>query len=72
MAGKKKTTHMRVYKEDLDALRIKGFVGDKGVSQPDFFRMSIRSNPFLQLEAFMRTKPQKKLGGTRNVAKQKR
>jgi len=49
---KKKTTHVRVYKKDLIAIRQKF----PEVRTADFFHMSVRTNPFLQVEAALRPK----------------
>jgi len=53
---KKKTTHVRMYNDDLHEIRRKF----PNVKMPDFLHMSVRSNPFIQAEAVLRGKNAKK------------
>ena len=53
--GRKKTTHMRVYTDDLNDMKLKF----PKVSSADFFHMTTRTNPFIQVEALLRDKKKK-------------
>lgn len=46
----RETTHIRVYKKDL--LQVRNLFPD--VRMADFFHMSTKTNPFIQVEAVMR------------------
>lgn len=48
----KNTKTMRVYKADIEEIRMR--FGN--VRTADFFRMAVRTNPFLQIEANLRKK----------------
>jgi len=50
MVSKNKTTHVRIYKKDLDDIKLKF----PDVRMPDFFRMAVKTNPFMQAEAILR------------------
>jgi len=52
---KNKTTLMRVYRDDLDSIRLRF----PNVKMADFFHISVKSNPFLQAEAILRMKKKK-------------
>jgi len=57
MASKKKrTTHVRVYKEDWEQIKTR-FPNTNSAS---FFHEAVRSNPFIQLEAILRKNDKKK------------
>jgi len=53
--GKKKTTLVRVYTDDRDFVKLRF----PKVTSADFYHISIRSNPFLQVEAALRKDVQK-------------
>ncbi len=52
---KSRTTHIRVFKSDLDEIRLKF----PNISMASFFHQSVRTNPFIQLEAGLRKNVQK-------------
>lgn len=56
MNKKKRTTLIRVYINDKDQVKL--LFPD--VKMPDFFHMSVRSNPFMQGEALLRKMNKKK------------
>ena len=53
--ARKKTTLIRVYKEDKDFVKMRF----PKVTSADFYHISIRSNPFIQVEAALRKDVQK-------------
>lgn len=46
----RRTTLMRVYRDDLEQVRFKF----PGVKSADFFRVVVKTNPIIQLEAALR------------------
>lgn len=58
---KNKTTLMRVYRSDLEEVKMKF----PNVNKADFFHMVVRTNPLIQVEAVLR-------GTKSNARKQKR
>ena len=55
MTSKRKTSLIRVYTDDLKQVKMKF----PEVTMPNFFHISVRSNPFLQVEAVLRSKRKK-------------
>ena len=53
--GRRKTTHIRVYKDDIEQIKNKF----PDIKMSSFFHMAVKSNPFLQLEASLRRKKRK-------------
>lgn len=54
--GKRKTTHIRVYRDDLLEVKTKF----PRIRTADFFHQAVKTNPFLQVEAILRGKKPKK------------
>ena len=52
---KRNTTLIRVYKKDLADVKLKF----PDVTMPNFFHMTVRTNPFVQAEALLRGKKKK-------------
>lgn len=50
-----KTTHVRIYSNDLMEIKTKF----PDIKMADFFRISIRTNPFVQVEAALRKRKNK-------------
>lgn len=55
MVSERKTTLIRVYKKDLRQVKNKF----PDVRMPDFFHVSVKTNPFLQVEAVLRGRRKK-------------
>ena len=52
---KRKTTHTRIYRNDLTAIKLKF----PEVKMPDFIHMAVKTNPLMQIEASLRKKKKK-------------
>jgi len=56
VASKRKTTQIKVYKADLEQVRLRF----PDATMPQFFHIAVRTNPLLQVEAMLRGKRKKR------------
>jgi len=55
MASKRKTTLIRVYREDLEQVKLRF----PEARMPTFFHIAVKTNPLLQVEALLRGRKKK-------------